>query len=205
MRIPIGVDAGFSRSRGFWARRIMSATNAFWCHTFIRFRFSDGSDRIFESRIQTGGFAESDPASYDLAALEEAGIETPLQDVALVPICNDARGIEEALRLCEQWRGVKTYPIHQLTAIWLSHRYGIPVPRSANALICSEALAVIAHQVGVDLRDIWHPTWDSVTPGSAWNNLMAIRAGYGQQIRRNKEVRLCAGSSKYYALRPWRP
>lgn len=218
MKYPCAVDAGFSRSSGFWANRIMSADSSWWCHAFIRFVFDDCSIRIFESRIQTRGFTETDPAYYDLEALKEAEKETRLKDVAFVRICSSAASqsdnvprvslgrIALALKLCEQWCGAKAYPIAQLAAIWLAKRYGIPVPISEDKLICSEALAVICFELGVDLRDKWHPNFDSVTPGSAWNNLVAKRAGYGQHIIRKEEIKVCgSGYSKYYSLRPRRP
>jgi hypothetical protein len=208
---PIAVDAGFSRSSGFWARRIMSADGSWWCHAFIRFRFNTGGSRIFESRIQTHGFAETDPTYYDLEALKDVGKETDVQAVQLIELCAaypvtgrfaSFNLINDALERCKQWDGVASYPVSQLAAIWLAKRYGIPVPRSEHKLICSEALAVIAFELGVDLRDKWHPNFDSVTPGSAWNNLMAIHAGHGDQIMRNKEVNVCGtGFSKYYSLR----
>lgn len=204
----LGVDAGFSRSRGFGAKLIMSTTEAFWCHTFIRFRFSDRQSRTFESRISSGGFNESNPFDYDLHYLKEAGVETNVEAVCVVPLLDDPGDprLPIALTLCKQWSGAKSYPLFQLAAIWLSRRYGLPVPQSSEKLICSEALAVIAFELGVDLRDKWHPNFDSVTPGSAWNNLMAIRAGYGDHVVRKKEIKLCgAGYSKYYSLRPRRP
>jgi hypothetical protein len=200
----------------------MSADNSWWCHAFLRFLFDDGRCRIFESKISTKGFAETDPSYYDLEALAEAGKETAVEAVAMVPICRaydvhrmpgvsvswtDRASIQTALELCEQWCGAKSYPIGQLAAIWLAKRYGCRVPMSDQKLICSEALAVIAFQLGVELRDKWHPNFDSVTPGSAWNNLMAIRAGYGDSIISfKKEAGICgSGFSKYYSLRPSRP
>lgn len=204
----MALDAGFSRSEGFWANRIMGTTESWWCHAFIRFRFLDQPCRTFESRIQTKGFREVDSSRYDLQALAKGGKESSVVAVEFVPLIeslNDSR-LHTALALCEQWQGAKPYPLFQLASIWMAHRYGIPVPQSQNALICSEALAVIANEVGIDLRDVWHPTWDSVTPGSAWNNLMTIRAGYGSAIRRKKETKVCGvGYSKYYSLRPQRP
>ena len=205
--IPVEVAAGFSRSRGFWAGRIMAATQSHWCHAMIRFRFEDGSYRLFESRIQTRGFAETDPALYDLEALAEAGLETDVEAVRFVPIADSDSAhpvsLQEALTRCEQWCGASPYPIWQLAAIWMSHRYGLSVPVSEGKLICSEAVAVIASILGVDLRDRWHPNFDAVTPGSAWNNLMAIRAGYGACIVRDrKEIGTCDWKrfSKYYSL-----
>jgi hypothetical protein len=203
---PCAIDAGFSRNSGFWARRIMSVTESHWCHCFIRFRFQDGPARIFESRFQTGGFVESRPESYDLAD-SGAHRQPRLEAVCFVPLqTGPTPEIVNAFLLCLQWQGAKSYPLFQLASIWLAHRYGIPVPQSKDALICSEALAVIANEIGLDLRDRWHPTFDSVTPGSAWNNLMAVKAGYGDQVVKRQEAKICGvGYSKYYSLWPRRP
>lgn len=197
-----GVEAGFSRSKGFWARRIMSTTDAWCCHCFIRFLYDTGETRIFESRIQTRGFRETSPDFYDPSA------NPSIEAVAYVPIYSDVDRIWRAAELCQQWVGVKPYPISQLAWIWMAQRYGVRVPLSENRLICSEALAVLLNEMGIDLRDEWHPTWDSVTPGSAWNNLMAANAGFGKFTRlgRKKEASICgSGYSKYYSLQGRRP
>lgn len=197
-----GIDAGFSRSKGWFPRLIMRSTNAWCSHCFIRFRMAGGTRRVFESTISGRGFSEQNPDYYD------PSINPAIEAVAYVPMFADQDRMSRALELCEQWIGARPYPIVQLAWIYLSQRYGFRVPRSESKLICSEALSVVINELGIDLRDEWHPTWDSVTPGSAWNHLMALFAGYGSfaQLGRGKEASICgSGYSKYYSLRPRRP
>jgi len=78
-----------------------------------------------------------------------------------------------------------SYSKPQLALMFLFERYGIKFRPSKNKIVCSEAIARLLYPF-IDLRDVNHPTFDTVTPNSAYYRICEIQAGYQAGALPNK-------------------
>lgn len=149
---------------------ITSITKSAFSHTGVAFRFPTGRIEYFEALYSDGFQGPKDGKKLAEFASKPGNRVQSLQ----LPAREDI--VERMYLTAMDMRG-HGYNTMQLLSIALSERYGIPVPRSSNKLICSEAHARILYP-HYDVRDIFHRRFEAVTPQSAWVRHLEIRSGY---------------------------
>lgn len=161
------------------SRLIATLTKSAFSHTGVAFKLEDGKMVYFEALLDEGFSGPKDARKLsEFAKIPGNRLQTMVLPTNPVTA---AAMYQKALSMDGQG-----YNKAQLVSIFLSERYGGPVPKSDTRQICSEAHARILYPI-YDIRDIHHKTFDAVTPQSAWIRHLEIRAGLNPSaIDKNK-------------------
>jgi len=172
MKRLVNVRIFYTFSGSIIAKLAVFATKGPWGHVGIAFEYSDGSIVCFEARSDegfVGPFPFQDVKDYVNARGGKYFIGKPLEI--------DTEDVQKIYQKAISMIGSVSYSKGQLGLIFLAERYGLPIRRSPNKIVCSEGVAVLVYP-NVDLRDCDHDTVDKVTPNSVYYRDCEIQAGY---------------------------
>jgi len=182
-RVVYGLQHGYVRpvctfifweySDSFIARRAVRIEDGPWGHMGIGFKLLTG-EQIYYEALFGKGFIGAKP----LIRLQNFVKENPKRKYALEYTDLNESQSQEKLNRCEEMKGTAGYAELQLLFMAMSERYHIPVPRSKNRVVCSEAVSRILYPE-IDLRDSRRSRHDMVNPVSAWRRWLEIKNGYG--------------------------
>lgn len=165
------------------SRIITGITKSAFSHTGIAFRFADGRCEYFEALLSDGFNGPKDGHKLTVFGLQ------PGNRLQILPLSASEDNVAGMYLTAMAMRGAG-YNTVQLLSIALSERYGVPVPLSPNKMICSEAHARILYPF-YDVRDLYRPRFEAVTPQSAWVRHLEIRAGFNPSATTEKENISC--------------
>jgi hypothetical protein len=185
MSSPMQIWLFFTDTSEFWSRGIRFATGGDWSHVGIGFDLEDGRREYFEALFDGGFSGPSKPSK--LAAFVA---RNPDNHCCVVPLPRSVYKYDDSFviqthEICKQWADGDTkrgYAKWQLASMLLFERFCMPVPKSENKVVCSEAVSRLLESI-IDLRDERHITHDTVSPASAFRRLMSDLAGYGDFTR----------------------
>jgi hypothetical protein len=172
------------RSHDFVGNAIASVTDGLYSHTGLMVYNPDGVATCYEAIFAKGSIVKVDARQR----FKEFLAESAKNQMCLVPItwATDTQ-IATALRYAESCVKDVAYGRWQLLAMLGAQRWGFPIRGSTTKQVCSE---LVARALGggdvesacpciCDLRDSRHNRYDLVNPDSAFRQMMAIVAGYG--------------------------